>query len=201
MKQVRRYKSARPPRSAVRSAAIRQNSSRSQLRSSVRLAAGGVLAGAAGTAAMDTLLYLRSRRAGLQEGPLDWEFSSGVTSWSDVSAPGLVGKRLLEGFMGRAVSDQRARSVQNAVHWGTGASWGTLLGLIVGPVAQPALIGGLVFGPIVWLSGYVLLPIGKIYKPMWDYDAKTLAKDLSAHMVYGVTAGTVLAAVTRRSLS
>jgi hypothetical protein len=36
---------------------------------------------------------------------------------------------------------------------------------------------------------------------MWDYDAKTLAKDLSAHMVYGVTAGTVLAAVTRRSLS
>jgi hypothetical protein len=42
--------------------------------------------------------------------------------------------------------------------------------------------------------------MAKIYQPIWDYDAKTLAKDLSAHLVYGITAGTVVATLARRSL-
>ena len=28
-----------------------------------------------------------------------------------------------------------------------------------------------------------------IYKPIWEYDAKTLAKDLSAHLAYGAGTG------------
>jgi hypothetical protein len=37
----------------------------------------------------------------------------------------------------------------------------------------------------------VILPAAKLYEPIWEYDAKTLAKDLSAHLLYGtVTAAT-----------
>jgi hypothetical protein len=157
-----------------------QRSARSQLQRSAFLSAGGVVAGAIGTVTMDTLLYLRSRRAGGKQDPLEWEFSSAVTGWDDVSAPGQVGKRLIEGFLGRELPDKRARSVQNAMHWATGVGWGALFGLVAGPVARPAWAGGLIFGPIVWLSGYAVLPIAKIYEPIWDYDAKTLTKDLSA---------------------
>ena len=32
----------------------------------------------------------------------------------------------------------------------------------------------------------VLLPAAKLYKPIWEYDRKTLAKDLGAHLVYGL---------------
>jgi hypothetical protein len=39
----------------------------------------------------------------------------------------------------------------------------------------------------VWLSGYVVLPLAHLYKPIWEYDPKTLAQDLSAHLVYGLT--------------
>ena len=28
-----------------------------------------------------------------------------------------------------------------------------------------------------------------IYKPIWKYDAKTLARDLSAHLAYGAGTG------------
>lgn len=43
----------------------------------------------------------------------------------------------------------------------------------------------------MWTADYIVLPLAKVYKPMWEYDVPTLAKDLSAHLVYGV--GTSLA--------
>ncbi len=33
---------------------------------------------------------------------------------------------------------------------------------------------------------YVVLPAAKLYQPIWTYDVKTLADDLSAHLVYGL---------------
>jgi hypothetical protein len=163
----------------------------------VRTASFGVLAGAAGTAAMDALLYLRYRREGGTQGPFEWEFSAGVKGWEDASAPGLVGKRILDSAMGRQPPDEWARSTQNIMHWATGMGWGGQYGVILGAWNRSPWAGGLVFGPLVWLSGYVVLPVAKIYQPIWDYDAKTLAKDLSAHMAYGVTAGAVCAALAR----
>ena len=74
------------------------------------------------------------------------------------------------------------------MHWGYGTLWGALYGIVVGP--RPRVRYGLVFGPLVWASGYAVLTPTKIYKPMWEYDAETLGKDLSAHVAYGiVTAG------------
>jgi len=48
---------------------------------------------------------------------------------------------------------------------------------------------GLPFGATVWASDYVILPAAKLYKPIWDYDAKTLANDLGAHLVYAARYG------------
>jgi hypothetical protein len=39
---------------------------------------------------------------------------------------------------------------------------------------------------MVWGAGYVILPVAKLYKPIWEYDARTLADDLSAQLVYGL---------------
>ena len=41
----------------------------------------------------------------------------------------------------------------------------------------------------VWVSGYVILPAGGLYKPIWEYDTKTLAWDLSGHLAYGAGTG------------
>ena len=53
--------------------------------------------------------------------------------------------------------------------------------------SRPRIGYGLPFGATVWASGYIVLPAAKLYEPIWRYDVKTLANDLSAHLVYGLT--------------
>jgi hypothetical protein len=35
---------------------------------------------------------------------------------------------------------------------------------------------------------YIFLPLARLYRPIWEYDAKVLAKDLGDQLVYGVSA-------------
>jgi hypothetical protein len=184
-----------PPSRAARGA--RSDSPRSVR--SARNAVKGAVAGALATAAMDTLLYIRYRRSGGTEAPLRWEFSANVRSWEDVSAPGLVGKRVVEAILGHPAPDKWARSIQNAMHWATGMGWSAAFGVTAISSARRSWAEGLIFGPVVWASGYAILPLAKIYQPIWTYDAKTLAKDLSAHLVYGVTASSALSILSKRA--
>jgi hypothetical protein len=149
---------------------------------------------------MDTVLYIMYRRSRGKDGPLRWEFSLGVDDWSGVASPGLVGKALLHRVLGRDAPKRWARPTQNAVHWGTGIGWSTQLSLIAGATNGFPWSSGVIFGSTVWLASYVVLPLAKIYKPFWEYDYGTLAKDLGPHLVYGVTTTTVLAAIARRAL-
>ncbi len=157
----------------------------------------GGLAGTVGTAAMDGVLYARYRRGGGQQGPVAWETAEGVDKWDDASAPGQVGRRIVEGFTRRELPDGGARTMTNIVHWATGLAWGAQFGILAGSTRGRRWTLGLLFGPLVWLASYVLMPLAGLYKPIWEYDAKTLAKDLSAHMVYGATTGVTFAALTR----
>ena len=52
---------------------------------------------------------------------------------------------------------------------------------------------GAPFGALVWATGYVVLPASGVYKPIWEYDPKTLWKDLSAHLAYGIGTATAFA--------
>lgn len=148
----------------------------------------GALAGAVGTLAMDLLWYLRYRRGGGSSAFTSWEFSAGLTGWDDAPAPAQFGKRLIEGTFQTELSPQRARLVNNVMHWSTGVGWGAAFGLISGSVSIRFAWQALVFGPAVWLQSYAVLVPAKLYKPLWEYDVETLAKDLSAHLVYGLTA-------------
>jgi hypothetical protein len=159
----------------------------------------GALAGVVGTAAMDTVLYIMYRRSGGKDGLLKWEFALDVDNWSAVSSPGLVGKALLHHVLGRDAPERWARPTQNAVHWGTGVAWSTQLALVTG-ASGLSWRSGLVFGSTAWLASYVILPFTKIYKPFWEYDYGTLAKDLGPHLVYGLTTTAVLAAFAPRPL-
>ncbi len=153
----------------------------------------GALAGAVGTVALDTVWYLRYRHASGTQEPLAWEFSAGVDRWDQVSAPGQVGKRLLARFVRSDPPERWARTTQNLTHWATGVGWGVQLGIVAGLTGRRTWAWGLVFGPAVWLASYATLGPAGIYKPIWQYDADTLGKDFSAHLVYGMTTGAVLA--------
>ena len=152
----------------------------------------GLVAGAVGTAAMDTFLFARYRRDGGDSSAAEWESSAGVTSWEQAPAPAHVGKRLVEGLFAIELAPSRARLVNNVMHWAYGIVNGAQYGIVAESLPTPRIRYGIPFGATVWASGYVILPAAKLYKPIWDYDAKTLAGDLTAHLVYGIaTAGTL----------
>jgi len=152
----------------------------------------GVLAGALGTVAMDALLFTRYRRGGGDSSSAAWEFSSGLSSWDGAPAPALVGKRLVEGLFQHELPASRARLVNNVTHWGYGMLAGLQYGVVAGSLRTPRVLYGLPFGAIVWATGYVVLPAAKLYQPIWEYDRRTLGKDLSAHLVYGLGTATAL---------
>ncbi|MHB8234174.1 MAG: hypothetical protein ACYDHT_05910, partial [Solirubrobacteraceae bacterium] len=136
---------------------------------------------------MDALLFCRYRRSGGTEAAVSWETSAGVTDWERAPAPALVGKRLIEGLFQTTLPPARARLVNNLTHWGFGVLSGAGYGVIAGSLDRPLVRYGVPFGAFVWSGGYVVLPLAKLYEPIWKYKAKILLDDLSAHLLYGAT--------------
>jgi hypothetical protein len=133
---------------------------------------------------MDASIYGRYRRAGGTEAFPSWESSEGLTSWGHAPAPARVAKRFIENVLGRDVSPRYARALNNATHWGFGLAAGAAYGLLLRR-GKSRLWYGPPFGAAVWASGYVVLPQLGVYKQIWEYDAKTLRRDLSHHLVFG----------------
>jgi hypothetical protein len=156
----------------------------------------GLVAGALGTLAMDGLLFSRYRRGGGDVGFAAWESSAGLEKWDDAPAPAQVGKRLVEGLFDRPLPAERARLVNNVTHWAFGLASGAQYGLVAGSLRNPRLRYGLPFAVGVWATGYVVLPAAKLYRPIWEYDARTLARDLTAHLVYGLGTAAAFKAMT-----
>ena len=71
------------------------------------------------------------------------------------------------------------------VHWAYGLAWGVVFGIATVTSRPRCILSGLLFGSVVWLFANVILPPGKLYKPIWEHDAATLAKDLTAHLLTG----------------
>jgi hypothetical protein len=157
----------------------------------------GAVAGAAGTAAMDALLFARYRRRGGDGRFAEWELSAGLSSWEEAPAPAQVGRRLVEGLLDVKLPARRAALVNNVTHWAYGILGGVQYGIVAGSVRAPRVGYGLPFGATVWTAGYVILPAAKLYEPIWKYDRGTLANDLSAHLLYGLATAAALRLLTR----
>jgi hypothetical protein len=154
--------------------------------SPLRAVANGLVAGAIGTAAMDLVRYAQYRLDGGEQGFMDWESAADVRDWDGAPPPAQVGKRVIEGLFMVELPSERASLMTNVVHWAYGSGLGGAYGAIAGSLPELRLRHGLAFGGAVWLSGYVVLPLAKLYEPIWRYDAVTLAKDLCGHLAYGV---------------
>jgi hypothetical protein len=158
----------------------------------------GLAAGAVGTLALDLVVFARYTHGGGKSHFLDWEFSSDLHSWEEAPAPAHVGRRLVEGLFQTRLPEDRARLVNNITHWGYGLFSAAQFGLVIGSLRTPRIWYGIPFGASVWGSSYVVLPAAKLYKPIWEYDRATLAKDLLAHLAYGLSTAVVFNVLSRR---
>ncbi len=147
----------------------------------------GLVAGAAGTAAMTVWQELSSRLQASGGGSSGGgQGGEDENPWTSAPAPAKVAKRLIEALFRREVGSERIGLLTNVAHWGYGTGWGAVYGLLQGTLRVNPLAHGVAFGTGVWGMSYVqLVPMG-LYEPPWEYPAKSLAKDLSYHVVYGV---------------
>jgi len=153
----------------------------------------GAAAGAIGTVAMDLLWYSRYRRGGGEDRFRDWEITRDVRDWEDAPAPGRMGRTIVEAVTGREVPVERAAALSNVMHWSYGVSWTAGYALLARRLGhRRRLWHGPAFGAAIWASDYVTLPAAGVYEPIWRYDAATLAKDLSAHLLFGAVADAAL---------
>jgi hypothetical protein len=148
----------------------------------------GVLTGLAGTAAMDLLWYSRHRAEGGKGTFVEWEFQTDIDGFDDAPAPAKVGKILAEKAH-IELPDSKATLTNNVVHWSTGVTWGLVAALLRPLPRVGAVKSGLVAGAAAFGTSYALLPKLGVYKPITEYDKKTLWKDASAHLVFGAAVG------------
>lgn len=159
----------------------------------------GVVAAAVGTVGMDLLWFSRYRRGGGTDAFLDWELSVGTVDFEHAGTPARVGQRLARDLAKVELPDSAAGLTNNLVHWGTGLQWGALYGAAVALGARPGLRTGAILGLAACSTSYVVLPLLGLYKPIWKYDAKVLAQDYSAHLVFGSVTGAAMWTLTRRA--
>jgi hypothetical protein len=153
----------------------------------IRGLAKATVAGAAATAAMDTVWYRRHRAGGGSETFLAWEFSA-PPGFDDAPAPAKVAKWAADRF-GVALPDSAAGAANNAVHWATGVQWAVVGSVLRTTTRVSPLTVGLATGVLAWRTSYALLPRLGIYRPMREYDTATLGRDLGAHLVFGTALG------------
>ncbi|WP_271177729.1 DUF1440 domain-containing protein [Leifsonia poae] len=186
-------------RNGMQSCAHTSTESRRPQVTPVGAVARGAAAGVVGTLAMDLWLYAQYRREHGDEPFAEWEFSSDVTDWDKAPAPAQVGRRIIDGLFERTLPDSRARLTNNVMHWGYSLSGAVVYAMVAASLRKPRTGYGLIFGAGMWAFSYVILPPMRLYKPITEYDAKTLGKDLAAHLVYGLgTAAAFTLLLSRR---
>lgn len=151
----------------------------------------GLIAGAAGTAAMTGHQEVRQRlaRRGAQQEAENAKAddSERADPWESAPAPAQVGKRVIEAVLGWRVPPQAIPALAQVMHWSYGTLWGGVYAVVRESSRRRARLLGPLFGVGVWALSYAqLVPLG-IYEPPWTYPAGELADELGYHLTYGTT--------------
>ncbi len=135
----------------------------------------GLLAGAAGTAAMtvSSTLEAKLRGRGASSAPAD--------------AAGKV--------LGVQPRDEAGEArFATVVHWGYGTSWGAVRGLLHAAGLDGAKATAAHF-VLIWGSELVMLPALDVAPPLWDSEPQEIAIDALHHAVYVVATSIAFAAL------
>ena len=166
----------------------------------VRALVEGVVAGVIGAAVQS--LFFRATARATPESPRD-AFEPPDAQQAYESALETVARRAVEGLARRGPLDptQKAR-LGEVVHYGVGAGWGGLYGLVRASYPRTWGATGLAgFSATVWLLGdNLLLPAFRLAGWPHRYPWRLHAYGVGAHVAYGAGVALTLAAIDRAAL-
>jgi hypothetical protein len=146
----------------------------------------GLAAGLIGTVCMTTLQEISLRRTRrVMAATTHDQPEQRDDPWRHASAPAQLLKRAVEKATGIEPDPVAIPFFTNVMHWGYGTALGVAYALAARRLRLKPSVAGPAFGLGVWAQSYAtLVPLG-LYEWPWHYSAKTIAKDLSYHLVYG----------------
>lgn len=163
-------------------------------RTPIRSLLEGAIAGAVGSAVQN--LFFKAAAPITPKPPAD-AFEPPEPQQRQETPLGTVARRLVEDLAQRGPLDEEAKNrVANAVHYGFGAAWGGLYGLVRDSAPSLWSLRGVAgFSLGVWmLSDNVLLPAFKLSAWPQRYPLRSHAFAAAAHLAYGAgVAGTLVA--------
>lgn len=153
----------------------------------------GAIAGAVGTLALDLLNYAQHRASNGDESFTDWEITTD-TPMSEAGAPAEFAEQVSD-TVGIDIPEHAGGATTNIVHWLTGVGYGIAHGLFASRL--PPVASGVTTGTAAFANSYGVLGAMGIYKPAWEYQPRTLARDLGGHLAYGLTTEATYRALDR----
>jgi uncharacterized membrane protein YagU involved in acid resistance len=160
----------------------------------VRALLEGIVAGAVGAGVQS--LFFRAT-AKLAPPPPKDAFRPPEPEQAGENALETTARRLVEDLAQRGPLDkeQKAR-LGNLVHYGFGAGWGALYGLVRASYPRAWSVAGVTrFSLTVWMLGdNLLLPALRLAGPPFKYPPRTHAYAIAAHLAYGAGVAATLAA-------
>jgi hypothetical protein len=168
----------------------------SALRAGLRLAVPGVIAGAAGTAAMTTSAHLNRVRYARRHGLAPSEITE-ILDYDDSEYVVIAASTLLRGVVGRApASDGGRRALFLVVHWGYGSAVGIAHAALRRYVVREPLAGSLFFLGCQAMCLTLFPVLGGTPVP-WRWQRSVMTTSVGQHVLYSAVVAATAAGFRR----
>jgi hypothetical protein len=151
----------------------------------------GMIGGAAGVAAMNWFMGRTAKWVESEPRTTGDGYSMslvGRTRREDEAPTATVGRVLYQRATGREPEAPVSDKLSTAVHWGYGVLMAGLYGVLRGPRARPDVMGGLVFGAVLWAIGDELaLPLLGLAPKPTAFRPSVHVQAAAGHLAYGAT--------------
>jgi hypothetical protein len=98
-----------------------------------------------------------------------------------------LAEKVAVGMLDTLVEEETKHAAGQAVHWGYGAAWGAMYGIVQSSLRFPDFVHGTVFGTVVGLVASTVVPAIGLTPPPTRQPALTNAMQMIYHLLYGWT--------------
>jgi hypothetical protein len=157
----------------------------------------GAVAGLAGTTILTLAMQSASRLLGSPQASSG--SASSVREGERATPTGRLVAKVASGIFERELPVEVQNALGRGVHWGYGALWGTIYGIVQASIRLPLPLHGTILGFIVWLVGPLgLVPAMKLTETPSDQPPPPRIRSLFFHEIYGWTVALAFALLSRR---
>ena len=155
-------------------------------RNVIRGAVCGLVAGAAGSAAMDGYWWAVKNAPGSR--PEQKPKAGDKDQKKDEPSTQIVADKASEAITGHEVPKKKKAAAGIGVHYATGSTWGVPFGMIAARLPGWGLLAGLLYGVFIWLTfDEIALRSLDIAPDAKETPTSEHLQALGAHLVYGST--------------